>query len=77
MKRSGHARLLMLNSKSIVSTHTESVFLCVLLTGATVNNTLDGIRARPELYPQTSKKVPDVNFYYRYLLLFLIFFLYV
>ncbi|KAI3371380.1 hypothetical protein L3Q82_023980 [Scortum barcoo] len=34
-------------------------------TGATVNDTLDGIRARPELYPQTSKKVPDVNFYYR------------
>ncbi len=48
----------------------------MLLTGVTVDNTLDGIKARPELYPQTSKKVPDVNFYYRYLCYFKYLFLF-
>ncbi|XP_022610407.1 UPF0577 protein KIAA1324-like [Seriola dumerili] len=43
----------------------QSINLADTFLGATVDNTLDGIRARPELYPQTSKKVPDVNFYYR------------
>lgn len=45
---------------------TLNQFFCVI-TGVTVDNTLAGIRVSPELYPQTSKKVPDVNFYYRYL----------
>lgn len=44
------------------------------LTGATVESTLDGIRAGTELYPHTSKKVPDVNFYYRYPSAFFFFF---
>ncbi|XP_032379813.1 UPF0577 protein KIAA1324-like [Etheostoma spectabile] len=43
----------------------QSINLADTLLGVTVESTLDGIRARPELYPQTSKKVPDVNFYYR------------
>lgn len=42
-----------------------TINLPCFVTGATVDDTLDGIRARPELYPHTSKKVPDVNFYYR------------
>lgn len=44
----------------------HTTFLCLLWTGVTVETSLDGIRAQPEYYPQTSKKVPDVNFYYRY-----------
>ena len=32
----------------------------------TVDSTLDGIRARPELFSQSARKVPDVNFFYRY-----------
>uniref|UniRef100_A0A8D3CCW1 Endosome-lysosome associated apoptosis and autophagy regulator family member 2a n=1 Tax=Scophthalmus maximus TaxID=52904 RepID=A0A8D3CCW1_SCOMX len=43
----------------------QSIVLADTFLGATVDDTLDGIRARPELYPHTSKKVPDVNFYYR------------
>ena len=35
-------------------------------TGVTVDSTLDGIRARPELFSQSARKVPDVNFFYRY-----------
>lgn len=30
-----------------------------------MENTLDGIEAIPEQFPRTSKKVPDINFYYR------------
>ncbi|KAI4825305.1 hypothetical protein KUCAC02_020991 [Chaenocephalus aceratus] len=41
----------------------QSINLADTFLGATVDSTLDGIMA--ELYPQTSKKVPDVNFYYR------------
>ncbi|KAL3061640.1 hypothetical protein OYC64_009734 [Pagothenia borchgrevinki] len=40
----------------------QSINLADTFLGATVDSTLDGIMA--ELYPQTSKKVPDVNFYY-------------
>lgn len=43
----------------------QSINLADTFLGASINDTLDGIKARPELYPQTSKKVPDVNFYYR------------
>uniref|UniRef100_A0A8C2WKL1 Endosome-lysosome associated apoptosis and autophagy regulator family member 2a n=1 Tax=Cyclopterus lumpus TaxID=8103 RepID=A0A8C2WKL1_CYCLU len=43
----------------------QSINLADTLLGVTVNSTLDGIRVSPELYPQTTKKVPDVNFYYR------------
>lgn len=34
-------------------------------TGATVESTLAGIKARPDLYPHSSRKVPDVHFYFR------------
>lgn len=81
MKRFGLVVLLISNicyrrekSRDALPEHIKYIFLCILLTGATVDSTLDGIRARPELYPPTAKKVPDVNFYYRYLLLFQIFF---
>ncbi|XP_072241815.1 endosome/lysosome-associated apoptosis and autophagy regulator family member 2 isoform X1 [Leuresthes tenuis] len=43
----------------------QSINLADTFLGATVNDNLEGIRARPELYPKMSKKVPDVNFYYR------------
>ncbi|KAM7414457.1 hypothetical protein PAMA_019331 [Pampus argenteus] len=43
----------------------QSINLADTFLGATIENSLDGIRARTELYPKTSKKVPDVNFYYR------------
>ncbi|XP_065813307.1 endosome/lysosome-associated apoptosis and autophagy regulator family member 2-like [Labrus bergylta] len=43
----------------------QSINLADTFLGATVNDTLDGIKASPELYPQTSRKVPDVHFYYR------------
>ncbi|XP_035520234.1 endosome/lysosome-associated apoptosis and autophagy regulator family member 2 [Morone saxatilis] len=43
----------------------QSINLADIFLGVTVDNTLDGISARPEMYPQTSKKVPDINFYYR------------
>uniref|UniRef100_A0A7N6AWC0 MRH domain-containing protein n=1 Tax=Anabas testudineus TaxID=64144 RepID=A0A7N6AWC0_ANATE len=47
------------------SLSSQSINLAESFVGASVENTLNGIRARPELYPQTSKKVPDVNFYYK------------
>lgn len=34
--------------------------------GATVDDNVAGVKAKPELFAQTSKKVPDVNFFYRY-----------
>lgn len=34
--------------------------------GASVESTLDGVNVRADLFPETSKKVPDVNFFYRY-----------
>lgn len=30
-----------------------------------MENSLDGIEAMPEQYTQSSKKVPDINFFYR------------
>ncbi|XP_034032516.1 UPF0577 protein KIAA1324-like [Thalassophryne amazonica] len=43
----------------------QSISLADRFLGATVKMTMEGIRATPEFFPQTSKKVPDVNFYYR------------
>lgn len=31
-----------------------------------MDDNLDGIKARPDLFPQKSKKVPDVNYFFRY-----------
>uniref|UniRef100_A0A671VMP3 Endosome-lysosome associated apoptosis and autophagy regulator family member 2a n=1 Tax=Sparus aurata TaxID=8175 RepID=A0A671VMP3_SPAAU len=43
----------------------QSINLADTFLGVTVENALDGVKAGPELWPQTSKKVPDINFYYR------------
>lgn len=67
--------LFMLHKRKKNQRHIQSVFLCVCLTGVTVEDTLDKITLRPDLYPKTSKKVPDVNFFYRYLCYFRYFFL--
>uniref|UniRef100_A0AAQ5ZG06 MRH domain-containing protein n=1 Tax=Amphiprion ocellaris TaxID=80972 RepID=A0AAQ5ZG06_AMPOC len=43
----------------------QSINLADTFLGATVDDNLDGIRVTPEMYPKTSKKVPDINFFYR------------
>uniref|UniRef100_A0A8C8HEU6 MRH domain-containing protein n=1 Tax=Oncorhynchus tshawytscha TaxID=74940 RepID=A0A8C8HEU6_ONCTS len=43
----------------------QSISLADTFLGATVALTLDGVKARPDLFPQTTNKVPDVNFFYR------------
>uniref|UniRef100_A0A3Q2V951 Endosome-lysosome associated apoptosis and autophagy regulator family member 2a n=2 Tax=Haplochromis burtoni TaxID=8153 RepID=A0A3Q2V951_HAPBU len=43
----------------------QSINLADTFVGATVDNNLEGISVTPDLFPKTSKKVPDVNFYYR------------
>uniref|UniRef100_A0A8C6VRS4 Endosome-lysosome associated apoptosis and autophagy regulator family member 2a n=1 Tax=Nothobranchius furzeri TaxID=105023 RepID=A0A8C6VRS4_NOTFU len=43
----------------------QSINLADTFLGATVDDSLAGIKASPELFPQTSKKVPDINFFYR------------
>uniref|UniRef100_A0A6Q2YKR8 Uncharacterized protein n=1 Tax=Esox lucius TaxID=8010 RepID=A0A6Q2YKR8_ESOLU len=47
----------------------QSISLADTFLGATVALNLDGVQARPDLFPQTSNKIPDVNFYYRYVAL--------
>uniref|UniRef100_A0A673BRK8 UPF0577 protein KIAA1324-like n=1 Tax=Sphaeramia orbicularis TaxID=375764 RepID=A0A673BRK8_9TELE len=47
------------------SLSSQSINLADKFLGATTENTLNGITAKPDLYPQTSKKVPDVNFFFR------------
>uniref|UniRef100_A0A3B4FHY3 UPF0577 protein KIAA1324-like n=1 Tax=Pundamilia nyererei TaxID=303518 RepID=A0A3B4FHY3_9CICH len=43
----------------------QSINLADTFVGATVDNNLEGISVTPDLFSKTSKKVPDVNFYYR------------
>uniref|UniRef100_A0AAX7SWY8 MRH domain-containing protein n=1 Tax=Astatotilapia calliptera TaxID=8154 RepID=A0AAX7SWY8_ASTCA len=43
----------------------QSINLADTFVGTTVDNNLEGISVTPDLFPKTSKKVPDVNFYYR------------
>ncbi|CAL8358791.1 unnamed protein product [Lota lota] len=43
----------------------QSINLANTFLGVTVDSTLDGIRARPDLFSQSARKVPDVNFFYR------------
>lgn len=47
------------------SLSSQSITLADAFLGATVENTLEGIMAPPELFPVTAKKVPDVSFFYR------------
>ncbi|KAG9330651.1 hypothetical protein JZ751_023433, partial [Albula glossodonta] len=43
----------------------QSISLADTFLGATVESSLSGISASPDIFPETSKKVPDVNFFYR------------
>ncbi|XP_041693467.2 endosome/lysosome-associated apoptosis and autophagy regulator family member 2-like isoform X1 [Coregonus clupeaformis] len=43
----------------------QSISLADTFLGATVALTLGGVKARPDLFPQTTNKVRDVNFFYR------------
>uniref|UniRef100_A0A3B3ZPQ4 MRH domain-containing protein n=1 Tax=Periophthalmus magnuspinnatus TaxID=409849 RepID=A0A3B3ZPQ4_9GOBI len=47
------------------SLSSQSITLADAFIGATVERTLGDITARPDLFPEASNKVPDVNFYYR------------
>ncbi|XP_028814403.1 UPF0577 protein KIAA1324-like isoform X2 [Denticeps clupeoides] len=47
------------------SLSSQSISLADTFLGTAVESTLDGVTARPDLFPETSKKVPDVNFFYR------------
>lgn len=35
------------------------------LLGATVENTLNGVSVRPDIFPKTSQRLPDINFFYQ------------
>ena len=48
--------------KLVIATYLDLRFL----PGATVDSVLDGVNAKPDLFPENSKDVPDINFFYRY-----------
>ncbi|RXM99135.1 UPF0577 protein KIAA1324-like, partial [Acipenser ruthenus] len=43
----------------------QSISLADIFIGTTTDTTLDGITAKPDLFPDASKKIPDVHFFYR------------
>ncbi|KAL7828130.1 hypothetical protein AOLI_G00312820 [Acnodon oligacanthus] len=43
----------------------QSISLADTFLGATVESTLDGVSVRQDLFPETSRKLPDINFFYR------------
>ncbi|CAM4580592.1 unnamed protein product [Leuciscus chuanchicus] len=43
----------------------QSISLADTFQGATVEKSLNGINARPELFPSPPKRIPDVHFFYR------------
>ncbi|GAA6101845.1 endosome/lysosome-associated apoptosis and autophagy regulator family member 2 [Tachysurus ichikawai] len=43
----------------------QSISLADTFLGATVEKSLNGVNARPELFPTSSKRVPDINYFYR------------
>uniref|UniRef100_A0A8C5FYW2 UPF0577 protein KIAA1324-like n=1 Tax=Gouania willdenowi TaxID=441366 RepID=A0A8C5FYW2_GOUWI len=47
----------------MVSPRLDKCFVCGL--GATVDSVLNGINAKPDLFPESSEEVPDINFFYR------------
>ncbi|CAG04166.1 unnamed protein product, partial [Tetraodon nigroviridis] len=47
------------------SVASQSVSLADTFIGATVDAALDGIDARPDLFPDSPRAVPDIHFYYR------------
>eukprot|EP00066_Takifugu_rubripes_P007346 XP_003972802.2 PREDICTED: UPF0577 protein KIAA1324-like [Takifugu rubripes] len=48
-----------------MSISSQSISLAETFIGATVETVLDGINAKPHLFPDNPKAVPDINFYYR------------
>ena len=44
----------------------QSISLADTFVGVTADTVLDGMNAKPELFPEDSKNVPDINFFYRY-----------
>ncbi|KAJ8395654.1 hypothetical protein AAFF_G00028910 [Aldrovandia affinis] len=43
----------------------QSISLADIFLGATMENSLNGISVSPDLFPKTSRRAPDVNFFYR------------
>ncbi|KAM6985513.1 endosome/lysosome-associated apoptosis and autophagy regulator family member 2-like isoform 2-T2 [Aplochiton taeniatus] len=43
----------------------QSISLADTFLGATVDSVLDGVNAKPELFPENTKEVPDINFFYK------------
>ncbi|XP_029901434.1 UPF0577 protein KIAA1324-like isoform X1 [Myripristis murdjan] len=43
----------------------QSISLADTFLGATVDTVLDGVNAKPELFPENSNDVPDINYFYR------------
>ncbi|MGH0155790.1 UNVERIFIED_CONTAM: hypothetical protein FKN15_006629 [Acipenser sinensis] len=43
----------------------QSISLADIFIGATTDTNLDGITAKPDLFPDASKKISDVHFFYR------------
>lgn len=42
-----------------------NVWTWFVFLGATVDTVLNGVNAKPDLFPENSKDVPDINFFYR------------
>ncbi|KAB5541997.1 hypothetical protein PHYPO_G00086360 [Pangasianodon hypophthalmus] len=42
----------------------QSISLADTFLGATVENTLNGVSVRPDMFPETSQRLPDINFFY-------------
>uniref|UniRef100_A0A3Q0S9U5 Endosome-lysosome associated apoptosis and autophagy regulator family member 2b n=1 Tax=Amphilophus citrinellus TaxID=61819 RepID=A0A3Q0S9U5_AMPCI len=43
----------------------QSISLADTFIGATVDTVLNGVNAKPDLFPENAKDVPDINFFYR------------
>ena len=39
--------------------------VCCLFSGATADTVLNGMNAKPDLFPEYSQGLPDINFFYR------------
>lgn len=44
---------------------TTFISLPFVFSGATVDTVLNGVSAEPDLFPENSQDVPDINFFYR------------
>lgn len=44
---------------------TALMSLVFVFSGATVDTVLNGVNAEPDLFPENSQDVPDINFFYR------------